>query len=304
MMASLQQQFTKNIFPILGFSILTGVFYLSLLFYFGMYFGNMYVRVIFILIYIYQCTYCKSSQKFRDLVRFLKPYDYFYSNGTIFEEETPFAQKNKIMLAMHPHGIMATSFPLNYCRSKHFENFHFLATRLIFYIPFGGIFARWIGIEPVDNKSFENLLEKGENIIFLPGGFEDATITNHNQDQIFIKNRKGFVKYALKYGYNLYPGYSFNENRMFSCFTSFENFRLFLNRIKFPGVFFWGKYGLLPRRDLKMYTVIGKPLILPKLEKITNEDVDKYHNLYLEKLQELYDKYKDKFECSSTLIMK
>ena len=33
--------------------------------------------------------------------------------------------------------------------------------------------------------------------------------------QLKFKNRKGFIKYGMQYGYNLFPSYTFNENKMF-----------------------------------------------------------------------------------------
>jgi len=286
----------SHFYPTLGFFLLQGIFYFLLLFLFGMYFGGFYIRLFLCLIYLYQITLCSPWPLFRQFIAFLRPYEYFHSTGTIFEEDNPFAEK-KNMVAFHPHGILATSLLLNYYRSKHFHDFHFLATRVLFFIPLGGIITRWLGvIEAVDPAHFEALMEKGENIGFLPGGFEEATITNHNQDQVWVKSRKGFIKYGLKHGYNLYPSYSFNENRMFTCFTWFEEIRLFFNRWKTPGVFFCGRYGLLPRRDLHMFTVVGKRISLPKMEK--------NHKIYLEKLEELYNKYKGKFESSEKLIIK
>jgi len=40
-------------------------------------------------------------------------------------------------------------------------------------------------------------MSQGDNISFIPGGFEEATITSHNEYRIFIIDRKGFIKYAL-----------------------------------------------------------------------------------------------------------
>ena len=292
----------SHLFPILGFSLLTLVFYLSPLFLFLLLFGSWPVRLLLALLYLYQLTICSHSPRFTSLLSYLRPHDYFPSNGTIFTENPPFPHP-KNMLAFHPHGVMATVLPLNQHRSKSLRNFHFLATSALGYIPLGGIISKWLGIESIDPKHFEELLAKGENIGFLPGGFEEATITDHRQDKVFIKMRKGFIKYGLKYGYNLYPCYSFNENRIFSCFTGFEAFRLWWNRFKIPGVVFWGKYGLLPRRDLKLFTVVGERIELPRLEVVTKEDVEKYHRIYIQGLKEVYDNYKEKFGCSDTLMI-
>ncbi len=48
---------------------------------------------------------------------------------------------------------------------------------------------------------------KGKNISLVPGGFEEATLTDINSEKIFIKERKGFIKDALKYGYKVHPIY-------------------------------------------------------------------------------------------------
>ena len=37
-------------------------------------------------------------------------------------------------------------------------------------------------------------------------------------------------------------------------------FRLFLNKIKCPGVLFWGRFGMLPDYNLDIINVIGKPI--------------------------------------------
>ena len=31
----------------------------------------------------------------------------------------------------------------------------------------------------------------------LPGGFEEASLTDKSKEQVYIKSRKGFIKYAL-----------------------------------------------------------------------------------------------------------
>jgi 2-acylglycerol O-acyltransferase 2 len=43
----------------------------------------------------------------------------------------------------------------------------------------------------------KNIMKTGKNIILLPGGFEEATITSPKELRVYIKNRKGFIKYAI-----------------------------------------------------------------------------------------------------------
>ena len=53
-------------------------------------------------------------------------------------------------------------------------------------------------------------------------------------------------------------------------------------------------FGFLPKRR-QMVSVVGTPVDLPKIEHPTQEDIDKYHKLYMERLVELFDKFKDEY---------
>lgn len=46
----------------------------------------------------------------------------------------------------------------------------------------------------------------------VPGGFEEATLTTPKENRLYLKNRYGFIKYALKYGTTVYPVFNFGEN--------------------------------------------------------------------------------------------
>lgn len=86
-------------------------------------------------------------------------------------------------------------------------------------------------------------MQKKKTIGMLPGGFEEATITSPKELRIFIQNRKGFIKYALKYGYTIRPILILKEHQFYNTFDYFTKFRLFLNRLKMPGVLFFSKFG-------------------------------------------------------------
>lgn len=94
----------------------------------------------------------------------------------------------------------------------------------------------------------------------MPGGFEEASLTSQNKDRVYIKSRKGFIKYALKFGYSIYPIYVFNENKLFKTFDKFYDFRIWLNKFKIPGVFFLGKFGFpyAPDNNQSLKVVIGE----------------------------------------------
>eukprot|EP00493_Phyllostaurus_siculus_P015448 UN15684 len=82
------------------------------------------------------------------------------------------------------------------------------------------------------------LVEEGKNIAMTVGGFESATIMQYKKHRVWIKNRKAFVKYALRYGYQLQPVYVFGESSTYWASPYFLQLRLFLNTFAIPGVAF------------------------------------------------------------------
>ncbi len=55
-----------------------------------------------------------------------------------------------------------------------------LVSRFILNVPFIAIIFRLFGIDSVDPQNLSHLMEKGETIGILPGGFEEATLTTPN----------------------------------------------------------------------------------------------------------------------------
>ena len=124
-------------------------------------------------------------------------------------------------------------------------------------MPILGITLRWWGTLPVDPNSYKHYCSKGINFCVVPGGYEEATITDIDEERIFIKKRKGFIKYAIEYGYKVYPAYVFNEHKCFHTFGKLLNFRLWLNKFKMIGVFYFSWYlGFLPNPNVDINTVI------------------------------------------------
>ena len=106
----------------------------------------------------------------------------------------------------------------------------------------------------------------------------------------------GFVKYALQYGYALRPAFCFGEESTYLTLNFFERFRLkHLAGNNVPPVLFMGKYGVLPFDNHEMTVVIGPPIQSPVVENPTKEDVEKYHNLYVEGLRRVFDENKKEY---------
>ena len=128
-----------------------------------------------------------------------------------------------------------------------------------------------------------------------PGGFEEATLTDTQQDRVFIKKRYGFVRLCLKHGVAIRPVYVFGEGQLFSNVQGQWKSRLGLNRVGIPTIMVWGRnfFPLLPKKGVKIHIVVGRPLILPKVEDPTREEVGKWHKKYISELKRVYDEYKE-----------
>ena len=195
------------------------------------------------------------------------------------------------------------SFALNPINAPELDDAIVLGSRVMRYLPFSGLLSRWLGLQGVDPKNFKRLLSLGKNLIINPGGFECATYTNNKQDTTYIKSRKGFIKYALEYGYNVHPCYVFNENKTYNTINGFEKFGLFLNKYKIPGCFYYGKLFLLPKEEVDLTIAISSAIKFPKITNPSTDDIQKYNNIYIETLQSLYKKYQASCGGSETLIL-
>lgn len=103
------------------------------------------------------------------------------------------------------------------------------------------------------------------NVSIIPGGFEEATLYQRGKHRLYLKKRFGFIKIALQHGYNVHPVYTFGEEYTYHAFPYLQWFRLQLNRFKIPGTLFFGDAMCfyLPRNDVDLITVVGKPLRFP-----------------------------------------
>lgn len=65
---------------------------------------------------------------------------------------------------------------------------------------------------------------------------------------------------------------------------------------------FWGPKWwcpLLPDPSVELHTVIGKPIQLPWIESPSVEEVAKWHQIYCDNIEAIYERYKARFGQSS-----
>ncbi|KAI9912614.1 hypothetical protein PsorP6_006390 [Peronosclerospora sorghi] len=252
-------------------------------------------------------------------------YPYFRLNATVFEERlemeaeagktseamllhaatkaierthtSPCVQPHdRSMFAFHPHGVLSNGFAINGAHHMTFEraDCRWLVAESFFWFPIVREVLNWMDFSTVAKATFQRVMPTGQNIGLIPGGFEEATLYRRGKHRVYIKKRYGFIKLALQYGYKVHPVYTFGEEYAYHTFPSLLRLRLKLNEFKVPGVVFFGRLHCcyLPRPDVDLITVVGKPLRLPYIENPTRDEVRKYHKVYVKALQLLFDRYK------------
>ncbi|TYZ62099.1 hypothetical protein PybrP1_000911 [[Pythium] brassicae (nom. inval.)] len=205
----------------------------------------------------------------------------------------------RAMYAFHPHGILTCGATVNGAHHLRFAetDARWLVAENLFWFPGLRDMLKWLDFDNVNKRTFVALMERGQNLGFVPGGFEEATLFERGKHRVFLKKRFGFIKLALQYGYKIYPAYTFGEELTFHTFPYLLTLRLKLNEYKIPGAAFVGSLWcfFMPRSDVDLITVVGTPLQLPTIRDPTPADIHEHHAMYVRKVQALFDKFKGEF---------
>ncbi|GMR58729.1 hypothetical protein PMAYCL1PPCAC_28924, partial [Pristionchus mayeri] len=223
------------------------------------------------------------------------------------------------LIVMHPHGVVGIS-------SYHFMsngtglmdrfpkiNFHVCTLVANFWAPLRREWLMLHGVINCSKQSLHNVLgdsRGGQAALLVVGGAAEALDAHPGKHILTLKTRKGFVKVALETGASLVPCFAFGENDLFLQASNKEGtiLRWLQTLVKnFCGVspiFFFGRgifnytFGFMPFRK-PLNTVIGKPIPVEKTENPTQEKIDELHSLYIERLTELYEENKEKYDVDA-----
>lgn len=138
------------------------------------------------------------------------------------------------------------------------------------------------------------------------GGAQESFYAIPNTYKCLIKKRKGFCKIAIKTGASLVPAISFGENNLYTLINHKpgswgrffqDKFKQITNiaPVQFNGRgIFQYNFGLIPRRQ-QINIVIGAPMHVEKNSNPTVQDIDRVHELFCDKLIELFETHKSKY---------
>jgi 2-acylglycerol O-acyltransferase 2 len=234
----------------------------------------------------------------------------------------------KYIFGYHPHGIIShgawCAFGTNALGFA--EKFPGITNTLLtlesnFRIPFYRDWILAMGMASVSKESIRNTLTHGgpkndgtgRAVTIVIGGARESLTAQPGTLRLILKGRKGFVKMALRTGADLVPVLAFGENDLYDQLSpethpmvhKFQMFVLKVFKFTLPAVYGRGilnyDVGLMPyRREVNI--VVGKPIRIDSApcEQPPQEDVDRYHELYVEEIEKIWETYKDQFSKSRT----
>ncbi|XP_077197346.1 diacylglycerol O-acyltransferase 2 isoform X1 [Paroedura picta] len=234
----------------------------------------------------------------------------------LFKTHNLLTTRNYI-LGYHPHGIFGLGAFCNFGTEATGVGQKFPGIRLHlatlagnFRMPILRDYLMSGGICPVNRDSIDYILSKkgtGNAVVIVVGGAAESLNCIPGKNSVTLKNRKGFVRLALRHGADLVPIYSFGENEAYKQVVFEEGSwgrwvqKTFQKYVGFAPCFFLGRslfssntWGLLPFSK-PINTVVGEPITVPKMENPSQMEVDFYHSLYTSSLRKLFDKHKTKF---------
>ncbi|KAF2474966.1 diacylglycerol O-acyltransferas-like protein 2B [Lindgomyces ingoldianus] len=227
----------------------------------------------------------------------------------------------KYIFGYHPHGIISHgAFAAFATEALGFSQlFPGITNTLLtldsnFRLPLYREYALRMGLASVSRESCENILSKGGRngegmgraITIVVGGARESLDATPGIMRLVLRNRKGFVKLAIRTGADLVPVLGFGENEIYEQLNVkshpyVHKFQLLVKKLMgftvpifhARGIFNYD-VGMMPYRR-SMNVVVGRPIQIVQAQHPDKDYVDQVHSEYIEELTRLWDEWKDTF---------
>lgn len=227
----------------------------------------------------------------------------------------------KYIFGYHPHGIISHGAWVAFASEAlgFAEKFPGITNSLLtldsnFRTPIYREYVFSMGCLSVSKESITNTLTRGgpngegmgRAVTIVIGGARESLEAQPGRMKLILKERKGFIKLAIRTGADLVPVVAFGENELYDQLQPHQHpylhkiQRHFLKVWKFTVPLLHGRgifnydVGLMPYRR-PMNIVVGKPIMVAQNVNPDVNEVDRLHDVYTEEVQKIWDRYKDEF---------
>tara|TARA_Y100000389_G_C17430980_1_gene502603 strand:+ start:800 stop:1771 length:972 start_codon:yes stop_codon:yes gene_type:complete len=197
-----------------------------------------------------------------------------------------------VLFLYHPHGIFVFSMILSRLSPQMIDT-TICATNVVDYLLMPKIMdivfcGRGGKLSGTSKSTMSGIMKSRRNLTLCPGGFEEASLHTYTNNTLYLQKRMGFVKLCLKYGYNPVIAFGFGENKTYVNLQGLRDIRLKIAKLGIPTVIFTGIFWLIPL-SLNIRCVLSDPIEFPHIDEPSDQDVKKYHTLYISKLKKFYE---------------
>uniref|UniRef100_A0A915JRR5 Acyltransferase n=1 Tax=Romanomermis culicivorax TaxID=13658 RepID=A0A915JRR5_ROMCU len=276
-----------------------------------------WLSIFYVLWYIYDAKTPRRGSRRRNWFRYSPLWTYFRDYFPIKLIKTVDLDPNRnYIMGYHPHGVLCVGMFGNFATEA--TGFSELFPGITpypctlggqFQFPLRREYIMLCGCIDVSKEAIEfviNQPQKGNAVVVAVGGAMEVLYCRSGAFNLILNKRKGFVKIALRNGADLVPIISFGENDLYRQFNYKPNswFCRFQDKVKqilgFPlpvvhgrGIFNYN-FGFLPYRK-PIWTVVGRPIRVDRVENPSKEEIDRLHSLYIEELRKLFQENKAKY---------
>eukprot|EP00897_Mesotaenium_endlicherianum_P010668 jgi/Mesen1/962/ME000012S00511 len=214
----------------------------------------------------------------------------------IYEDKDALNPDRSYVIALEPHSVLPISV-VAFCNGANLcplTNIKTLASSVLDYVPLCRHLWRWMGMAGVSRDTFAKLLQTGTTCILIPGGVQECTFMRSDQEVLFLKKRRGFIKMAMSQGTPLIPAFAFGQRNVFKFwFPRAKWYQTMSRRIRFAPMVYWGMFGCPIPLPVPMTIVVGKPIEVTQVQTPSEDEVTAVQNTFLSSLTSMYDRYKE-----------
>jgi hypothetical protein len=221
-----------------------------------------------------------------------------------------FKNHSQFIFACHPHGVFSFCHAMFYMNVKGAQELlaivpasqrRALAARSLFSVPILRDIILWSGAVDASRAVAESCLKKGLSLTVLPGGEREQLLAGHNKHHMFIKNRKGFCRLAVKHNTPVVPCYCFGESSTYNTSSFLMGPRVWLSKTLFVSIPLpWGGHSWNPfvPHETHLTMCVADPIAPPPPDESLSdaEDlirrVDLLHDQYIEAVVALFEENK------------
>ena len=129
----------------------------------------------------------------------------------------------------------------------------------------------------------------------VPDGIAGIFRCSPAEEVVYLKERKGLAKLALRTGTPLLPVYSCGNTEVFSAwFDPFGWMEHVSRKLQAALFVYWGRFLLPIPRRVNITMLIGAPILVERVAggEPTQAQVDELHERFLSDVQGLYERHK------------